>query len=84
MISLGEAHALDGKNSNAVKSYAKALEIVFFCFGENHYKYKLITNQIEKLGGVVPKLTKPKQSAACSFFSPFFSNLIAPHLFHPK
>jgi hypothetical protein len=40
--------------AKALKTYARALEIVYFCFGTEHYKYSQLCSKIQSLGGSVP------------------------------
>ena len=61
LITLGEVQSIKD-SSAALISFKTALEIIFFCFGKEHYKYKSISNSIHSLGGSIPQFKLPKVS----------------------
>jgi len=53
LMTLGEVQSTHPQD--ALKTLISAVEIVFFCFGTDHYKYQDLSNSIQQLGGTVPE-----------------------------
>ena len=53
LITLGEVQS-SSNSVQALQSFRSALEIIYFCFGTDHYKYVNVSDSIKSLGGSVP------------------------------
>ena len=58
LITLGEVQS-ENDSAAALKSFRSALEIIFFCFGVEHYKYASVSESITMLGGSIPSFKHP-------------------------
>ena len=67
LISLGELQTNFDKNA-AITSLSNALQIIFFCFGKNHYKYASICDYLNSLNATIPEFTKPVASSKGFYF----------------
>ena len=65
--------------SEALDTFKSALEIIFFCFGKNHYKYRDISKSIRRLGGEPPEFrtmsAKPGNEESIRLIQPFHTDV---------